>query len=83
MKDYYYERLCNATVKLELARFGYESKMKVLATKLQNEDASLHGPIIDRINALRKAIDELTEEVMSCKAKWQEACDKEGGNDNA
>lgn len=81
MKDYYYEKLGKATLKLRLARIGYEREMEVLATKLLNTDSSMHGPIIDRINELRVAINELIEDAESYKAKYQAECDKEGAKD--
>jgi hypothetical protein len=77
MKEHYYDRLGKATVKLELARIGYEREIKVVAEKLLNEDASLHGPIIDRIVALRVALEEMVDEAKYFKAKYQEECDKE------
>ena len=77
MKDYYYEKLGKATLKLRLARMGYESEMDVLANKLLNTDSSMHGPIIDRINELREAINEMIEDAEDYKAKYQAECDKE------
>lgn len=78
MKDFYYGRLEQATLKLELARIGYDRKMKILATKLMNEDASLHVPIIDAICEMRDALDNMIGEAKYYKAKYQEECDKEG-----
>lgn len=78
MKEYYYEKYQKATLRLELARVGYERKMKVLGIKLSKTDASLHGPIIEAICNLRTAIDEMVDEARSYKAKYQEECAKEG-----
>ena len=78
MKEHYYERLGKATVKLELARIGYEREIKVVAQKLLTEDASHHGPIIDRIIALREAIDEMVDEANYYRSKYHEECEREG-----
>lgn len=78
MKQYYYEKLEKATLKLALARVGYERDMKVLASKLEMAEESMHGPIIKQMCELRSVLDEMIEEAKDYKAKWQEECEKEG-----
>jgi hypothetical protein len=77
MKQYYYEKMQKATLKLEIARVGYHRKMDTLASKLLKDDASLHGPIVEAIVELRKALDEMVAEALDYKAKYQAECDKE------
>ena len=77
MEEFYYEKYENSALKLELAKVGYERNMKVLATKLQNEDEIYHGPIIEAIKNLRTALDEMIAEAKYFKAKYHEACEKE------
>lgn len=78
MKEYYSKQFRKSALKLELARIGYESKIKVLATKLYEDDASLHEPILEAINELRTAIKEMEEDAKDYKVRFQEACAKEG-----
>lgn len=80
MKQYYFEKMEQATLKLELARIGYERKMKVLASKLINEDTSLHGPIVEAISELHAVLDEMVLEAKEYKAKYQAEFEKENEN---
>lgn len=80
MKQYYFEKMEQATLKLELARIGYERKMKVLASKLINEDISLHGPIVEAISELHAVLDEMVSEAKEYKARYQAEFEKENEN---
>jgi hypothetical protein len=78
MKEYCEKQFRKSTLKLELARIGYESKIKELANELYEKDASLHEPIIEAINELRTAINEMVEDADYDKARYQTACETEG-----
>lgn len=80
MKDFYYKKLQESTLKLELARLGYRSKIKVLASKLAKQDDSLHDPILEAIKEMRTALAEMVEDALYYKGKYQEECEKEGVN---
>ena len=79
MKQYYYEKLEEATTKLALLRVGYEREMKMLASELANSVESMHPLIIEKITKIRHALDAMIEEAKDYKAKYQAECDKEAG----
>lgn len=77
MKEYYRKEYEKHTLMVELAKVGYDSKMKLLANKLCVTDESYHGPIIEVITDMREALDEMIAKADHYKAKWQEECEKE------
>ena len=81
MKQYYYEQLQMSILKYELAQVGYESRMKELATQLITEDEINHGPIIEKINALREALDDFVAETQRCSAMYNAEREKEVAKD--
>lgn len=81
MKEYYRKEHHKATLKLELAKVGYESKMKELATRLIEEDASHYDSIINSICALRSVIEDMADDARHYKVKYLEEFDKEVAKD--
>lgn len=80
MKQYYLEKFEQATLKLKLARIGYEREMGNLAWKLANSVDTMHGPIIEEITKMQRALDEMVAEAKEYKAKYQAECEKEDKN---
>lgn len=76
MKEFYLNQRRKAVLKLELAKIGYERKMKELAHELSKEDASRLDPIINRINDLREVLKEMVEDVEIYTSKYQAECEK-------
>ena len=77
MKDYYYEKLGEATLKVELAMVGYSRKMSDLARRLINDDECDHRSIIEKITELRDALDDMQEEARRYKGLYLAELEKE------
>ena len=77
MKDYYFEKMTEAQIAVDLAKIGYESKLLGFAGELSKTDASKVGAIIDKLVEIQKVFDSLVEEVENYRKRYQEEVDKE------
>ena len=81
MKDYYFEKMTEAQVAVDLAKIGYEAKIIRLAGELSKADTSAVGAIVDELNLLNKVFDSMVEEVENYRKRYQEEVDKESKPD--
>lgn len=73
MKEYYFEQYQKSVLKLEMARVGYENKMKEYATQLLNADESTYDSTIKAISLLQTAFAEIREDAEHDKRRYQDA----------
>lgn len=77
MKDYYFEKMTEAQVAVDLAKIGYEAKIIRISGELAKADTSAVGAIVDELNLLRTVYDSLVKEFEDYRKKYQEEVDKE------
>jgi hypothetical protein len=77
MKDYYFEKMTEAQIAVDLAKVGYEAKLIRLAGELSKADISTVGATIDELVETNKVFELLEAEVNSYREKYQVELDKE------
>lgn len=77
MKDYYFEKMTEAQVAVDLAKIGYEAKIIRLSGELAKADTSAVGAIVNELKLLQKVFESLEEEVETYRKRYQEEVDKE------
>lgn len=77
MKNYYFEKMNEAQMAVDLAKIGCEDKIMRLAGELSRADISAVGAIVDELNLLRTVFDSLVEAVETYRKRYQEEVDKE------
>jgi hypothetical protein len=81
MKDYYFEKMTEAQMAVDLAKIGCEAKIIRIAGELSKADISAVGAIVEELNLLKTVYDSLVEEVENYRKRYQEAVDKESKHD--
>lgn len=77
MKDYYFEKMTDAQIAVDLAKVGYEAKLIRLAGELSKADTSTVGAIIDELVETQKVFESLVAEADGYRVKYKAELDKE------
>ena len=77
MKNYYFEKMTEAQIAVDLAKVGYEAKLLRIAGEISKADTSKVGSIIEELVATHSVFESLEKEVNDYREKYLAELDKE------